>query len=344
MLRRIIQIKNNLLRRLLLDRRTLSLIKYKYSTYYSKQERCELSELCSKYTSDKGYVQNQDKIDKNFKIHNYHNYSDYYSEIFSLNRNNIKKVFELGIGNINKENIHNMNMLGNRYSPGASLKVWRDYFKDAKIYGADHDKSALFNEERIKTYYVDQANTETILEMWKKINEKDFDIIIDDGCHRYEETINFFENSKKFLKSDGIYIIEDIIPSQRKKFLKYFKNKNYDFKFIHFSRPEGPNDVNSLITLRNLQVKLKIKLELFGVSRDFSDKDHLEFEIKDKSSVNDLRNEVIKYIDKNFGGNENFIKIVKSSAFCSETNCIVSDNYKITKNEKIAIIPPIGGG
>jgi molybdopterin converting factor small subunit len=89
---------------------------------------------------------------------------------------------------------------------------------------------------------------------------------------------------------------------------------------------------------------LKIKLELFGASRDFSDKDHLEFEIKDKSSVNDLRNEVIKYIDKNFSGNENFIKVVKSSAFCSENNEIISDNYKIIKDQKIGIIPPIGGG
>ena len=37
-------------------------------------------------------------------------------------------------------------------------------------------------------------------------------------------------------------------------------------------------------------------------------------------------------------------KIVNSSAFCSEKNNIVSDNYKITNNEKISIIPPIGGG
>ena len=89
---------------------------------------------------------------------------------------------------------------------------------------------------------------------------------------------------------------------------------------------------------------MKIKLELFGASRDFSNNDHLEIEVQDKASVEDLRNEIIKFIDKNFSGNENFIKVVKSSAFCSENNEIISDNYKITKDQKIGIIPPIGGG
>ena len=87
-----------------------------------------------------------------------------------------------------------------------------------------------------------------------------------------------------------------------------------------------------------------IKLELFGATRDFSDKDHLEFEVQEKASVNDLKNEIIKYLKENFNGNESFIKVVKSSAFCSENNEIISDNYKITKDQKIGIIPPIGGG
>ena len=89
---------------------------------------------------------------------------------------------------------------------------------------------------------------------------------------------------------------------------------------------------------------MKIKLELFGASRDFSDKDHLEIEVQNKASIDDLKNEIIKYININFEGNENFIKVVKSSAFCSENNEIISDNYKITKDQKIGIIPPIGGG
>ena len=89
---------------------------------------------------------------------------------------------------------------------------------------------------------------------------------------------------------------------------------------------------------------MKIKLELFGASRDFSNNDHLEIKVQDKASIDDLRNEIIKYLDLNFKGNENFIKVVKSSAFCSENNEIISDNYKITKDQKIGIIPPIGGG
>ena len=89
---------------------------------------------------------------------------------------------------------------------------------------------------------------------------------------------------------------------------------------------------------------MKIKLELFGASRDFSNKDFLEFDIKQKIEIKDFRKEIINYLDKNFKDNESFIKIVKNSAFCSEDNKIINDNFKIIKDQKIGIIPPIGGG
>ena len=88
---------------------------------------------------------------------------------------------------------------------------------------------------------------------------------------------------------------------------------------------------------------MKVVIELFGASRDFSDKNSIELDIKNNSTIKDLREEMLDYLDLNFKGNKNFIKIVNSSAFCSNDN-IISDNYKITNNEKIAIIPPIGGG
>ena len=89
---------------------------------------------------------------------------------------------------------------------------------------------------------------------------------------------------------------------------------------------------------------MKVKLELFGASRDLSEKDFLEFNIEVKSSIKDLRKKIINYVDENFKGNKNFKKIIETSAFCSEDNNIVSDNYQITKDQKIGIIPPIGGG
>ena len=89
---------------------------------------------------------------------------------------------------------------------------------------------------------------------------------------------------------------------------------------------------------------MKVKLELFGASREFSDKDFLEFNIEKKISIKDLKKKIINYVDENFKGNENFKKIIETSAFCSEDNNIISENYKITKDQKIGIIPPIGGG
>ena len=89
---------------------------------------------------------------------------------------------------------------------------------------------------------------------------------------------------------------------------------------------------------------MKIKLELFGASRDLSEKEFLELDIKGNSSLKDLRNEIINYVDEKFKGNQNFKKLIQSSAFCSEDNNIISDKYKITKDQKIGIIPPIGGG
>ena len=89
---------------------------------------------------------------------------------------------------------------------------------------------------------------------------------------------------------------------------------------------------------------MKIKLELFGASRDFSNKDHLEFNLKEQLEIKDFRKEIINYLGKNFKGNESFIKIVKNSVFCSKDNNIINDDFKIIKDQKIGIIPPIGGG
>ena len=78
--------------------------------------------------------------------------------------------------------------------PGASLRVWRDFFPNANIYGADVDKKILFSDNRIYTFYVDQFNPQSIQEMWKNVDQDNFDLIIDDGAHYLKLIKNLFEN------------------------------------------------------------------------------------------------------------------------------------------------------
>ena len=89
---------------------------------------------------------------------------------------------------------------------------------------------------------------------------------------------------------------------------------------------------------------MKIKLELYGASRDLSNEDFLELKFNKQITIKDLKDEIMKLIDNNFKGNQNFKKIIEKSAFCSNDNIIISENFIIKKDQKIGIIPPIGGG
>jgi hypothetical protein len=202
-----------------------------------------LSELCEKYGTDKGFL-NFD-IDKRYKAYP-HTYASYYHSIFNLSRENIKYVFECGLGTNNPNLKSNMTESG---IPGASLRVWKDYFFNAQIYGGDIDKDILFEEERIKTFYVDQLNTNSIKSMWDTINVEYFDIIIDDGLHEPEANYNFFINSFHKLKKNGVYVIEDV----RYQCLDYLQKKliNYDIDIVvGFTKHKKSFESNNLIVIK----------------------------------------------------------------------------------------------
>ncbi|MDC1176906.1 hypothetical protein OAT25_01595 [Candidatus Pelagibacter sp.] len=182
------------------------------------------SELCEKYGTDKGFLDFKKKTPYGWKAHTY---NTVYNSLFDHCRKNLNLVFECGIGSNFSDVESNMSPNG---KPGASLRVWRDYFPSAMIYGADIDKRILFSEERIKTYQVDQTNSESIKKMWEKINQNNFDLIIDDGLHNLNASTMFFFNSFDKLKSGGIYIIEDVDFS----YMNELKNKlnNYRIEVI----------------------------------------------------------------------------------------------------------------
>ena len=188
-----------------------------YSYLSNSKSNNKLTELMDFYGSDKG------------GMNNHHNYSNYYSELFFNNKNNIKNFLEIGLGT---NNISVPSNMGKDGKPLASLRAWRDYFINANIYGADIDKNILKDEKRIKTFYVDQTSPESIKNMFKEINVPKFDIILEDGLHEFNANICFFENSINFLQENGTYIIEDVYYKDQQKFITYFDKTNYNYSII----------------------------------------------------------------------------------------------------------------
>ena len=158
----------------------------------------------------------------------------------------MKLVFECGLGTNNTDLQNNMKV---DRIPGASLRVWKDYFKNAQIYGADIDKDILFQEDRIKTHYVDQLNTPSIEAMWKKIGMQNFDIIIDDGLHTTDANINLFRNSFNKLKKNGIYIIEDVSILELNNTIKKLNNSNLELVVLKKKSIKYQN--SNLLIIRN---------------------------------------------------------------------------------------------
>ena len=89
---------------------------------------------------------------------------------------------------------------------------------------------------------------------------------------------------------------------------------------------------------------MKVTIELYGAAKDLSKKNFIEIEIKKNSSIKDIKFQLLKFVEKNFNENENLKKLILSSAFCSDKDELIAENYKISQNQVVGIIPPIGGG
>ena len=174
----------------------------------------------------------------------FHSYSPLYYEILSDKRYTFKNILEIGVGT---KKIMRYTA-GSEYIPGASLRAWADFFPHANIFGLDIDKSVLFKEDRIRCYYTDQSNSNTLLQTMSEIGEKEMDLILDDGSHKLEHMILSFQTLNKFISKDGIYIIEDIANKNIDPLLNlvdnsssfkihtfYRGNKNWD-SFIAYTR------------------------------------------------------------------------------------------------------------
>jgi len=202
---------------------------YKITIYYMRDESNFLSNLCDKYGSDKGEA----KATSQPYPWPSHSYSDFYWRTFSQFRHTIGNVLEVGIGTNNPDLASSMYESG---KPGASLRVWKDFFPNANIYGADIDRNILFEEDRISTEYMDQLNSDSIINFFEKINTNEFDFICDDGLHTFEAGANLFTHSISKLSQSGIYVIEDVSVSSLQRYKDFFELKEYNVDFVTLHR------------------------------------------------------------------------------------------------------------
>lgn len=120
-----------------------------------------------------------------------HSYIPFYGELFASHRS-VTSVLEIGV---------------NR---GGSLRLWRDYFCEAKIYGIDIEpKFMIHGEDRIYTFIANHDSPAEILDFAKKYGP--FDIIIEDGSHRMESQKNLITWLWPY--TTQIYITEDLCTS-----------------------------------------------------------------------------------------------------------------------------------
>ena len=129
-----------------------------------------------------------------------HHYCRHYQHHFEPVRNRRLNLLEIGIGGDEEPT-----------AGGGSLRMWKAYFPNSRIYGIDiHDKTC-HEEHRIRTFRGSQADAGFLHRIAAEIGA--IDIIIDDGSHRTDHVITSFQTLFPLLNMGGIYVVEDLQTS-----------------------------------------------------------------------------------------------------------------------------------
>ena len=164
------------------------------------------------------------KTDKN----TVHSYLGLYQTLLEGKRESAKHVLEVGVFN------------------GGSIKLWKDFFTNAIVHGADIlsiDKmwKDITNTDRIVLYNSIDAYSEDVVNSLFVSKNITFDFVLDDGPHTLDSMKQFIHLYLPLLAEDGILIIEDVqdihwieiltneVPMELKSCIQVFdlrKNKN----------------------------------------------------------------------------------------------------------------------
>jgi len=165
--------------------------------------RPTLTELADKYGTDKGTKHARGAFGPL-------NYTPFYESLFEGRRDEPLRVLEIGV------------------AEGASLRMWREYFPNAIIYGID-----VRPVEQVPGCFVLHGSQSDRKFLRDVGGIGFFDIVIDDGSHLFLDQLVSFEVLFKYMKSGGLYCVEDLqAPHNNGDGIRYFSNLDIPLMWV----------------------------------------------------------------------------------------------------------------
>jgi len=137
-------------------------------------------------------------------------YSHLYKDIFQPYKDACINYLEIGLGTLDPSlpsSFCGIQSHYDHYQPAGILRVWKEYFSNAKIYGLDIAEDCMISEDRITTFLGDSTDQSFSHSAFQNLS---FDIILDDGLHTSDAQLKTFNNFFSKVNNNGLYIIEDI--------------------------------------------------------------------------------------------------------------------------------------
>ncbi len=125
-----------------------------------------------------------------------HHYTQHYERHLQHLRTKKFTLLEIGIGGYRRQG-----------KGGASLRMWKHYFRRAQIVGLDIEDKRFVEAPRIKVYVGSQTDEQLLEQIVRESGG--VQVVVDDGSHRPEHIRETFRILFPLLADDGIYIIED---------------------------------------------------------------------------------------------------------------------------------------
>jgi trans-aconitate methyltransferase len=129
-----------------------------------------------------------------------HAYTARYAAHLGARRWRVRSVLEIGVGGYGFTNFG-----------GESMRMWRNYFPRAQIYGIDLEPKRIDTKQRMTIMRADQSDPESLRAALAGCPP--FDLIVDDGSHVGAHVITTFETLFERLGPGGLYAIEDLSTS-----------------------------------------------------------------------------------------------------------------------------------